>query len=45
VGTEDAGWIPDEVLHFFSLPNVSCRTVALESTQPLNTGIFHPSGA
>jgi hypothetical protein len=29
------GWIPDEVIGFFSLFNFSSRTMALGSTQPL----------
>jgi hypothetical protein len=29
------GSIPDEVIEFFSLPNLSSRTMALGSTQPL----------
>jgi hypothetical protein len=30
-----AGWIPDEVIEFFNLPNPSSRTMALVSTQPV----------
>jgi hypothetical protein len=30
-----AGSIPDEVIGFFNLPNLSSRTMALGSTQPL----------
>jgi hypothetical protein len=30
-----AGSIPDEVIGFFTLPNPSCRTMALGSTLPL----------
>jgi hypothetical protein len=30
-----AGSIPDEVIEFFNLPNISSRTMALGTTQPL----------
>jgi hypothetical protein len=29
------GWIPDEVIGYFNLPNISSRAMALELIQPL----------